>query len=190
VNGDHIDKATEQILTELAGCLRQVPGTRITEAAILIEEAPHIFVVGAGRCGLCMRALAMRLMHLGKSAFVTGETTTPNIRASDLLIVGSGSGSTASLLTVAGIARQQGAVILLLTAALRSPLAALADYQITVPAQISTDGNVGSHGPTSQPLGTLFEQSLFILNDRLILELMKRMGVGPAQMAERHANLQ
>ena len=190
MNGDNIDKATKQILAELAECVRRVPGTSITEAAVLIEEAPRIFVLGAGRSGLSMRALALRLIHLGKSAFVVGETTTPSIRAGDLLIVGSGSGLTASLLTVAGQARQQGVVILLLTADSGSPMATLADYQIIIPAQISKDGNDGDHVPTVQPLGTLFEQTLFILNDRIILEMMQRMEVGAAQMAERHANLQ
>ena len=41
-----------------------------------------------------------------------------------------------------------------------------------------------------QPLGTLFEQSLLILCDSLILELMQRSGIGAAQMLERHANLE
>jgi 6-phospho-3-hexuloisomerase len=41
-----------------------------------------------------------------------------------------------------------------------------------------------------QPLGTLFEQALLILNDLIILDLMQRMDVDAAQMAERHANLE
>jgi D-arabinose 5-phosphate isomerase GutQ len=39
-------------------------------------------------------------------------------------------------------------------------------------------------------MGTLFEQSMFILCDRLILELMQSMGVTTAQMLSRHANLE
>ena len=40
-----------------------------------------------------------------------------------------------------------------------------------------------------QPLGTLFEQSLLILCDSLILGLMQRLRVGVAHMQERDANL-
>jgi D-arabinose 5-phosphate isomerase GutQ len=39
-------------------------------------------------------------------------------------------------------------------------------------------------------MGTLFEQSMFILCDSLILGLMQRTGVNAAQMFERHANLE
>ena len=190
MNGDLIDKVTGQVLAELADCVSRIPSTSITEAAILIEEAPRIFVTGAGRSGLCMRALAMRLMHLGECVFVVGETTTPSIRAGDLLIVGSGSGLTAGLLTVSEQARKQGAVILLITANPKSPLVALSNRSIIIPAVISEDGNNGDHVASVQPLGTLFEQALLILNDRIILELMQRVDVSAAQMAERHANLQ
>jgi 6-phospho-3-hexuloisomerase len=41
-----------------------------------------------------------------------------------------------------------------------------------------------------QPLGTLFEQSLFILCDSLILGLMQRAGIVTDQMLQRHANLE
>jgi D-arabinose 5-phosphate isomerase GutQ len=43
---------------------------------------------------------------------------------------------------------------------------------------------------STQPLGSLFEQSMFILNDSLIRELMLRMGVDTNQMLKRHANLE
>jgi 6-phospho-3-hexuloisomerase len=191
VNGDLIDNdVTGQVLAELADCVRRIPGKSITEAAILIEKSPRIFVAGAGRSGLCMRALAMRLMHLGMRVFVVGETTTPGIRAGDLLIVGSGSGLTIGLLAISEQARLQGAVILLLTADSNSPLAALSNQQVIIPAAISEDGKNWDHVASAQPLATLFEQALLILNDCIILEMMQRGDVSAAQMAERHANLQ
>ena len=39
-------------------------------------------------------------------------------------------------------------------------------------------------------MGSLFEQSLLILCDSLILTLMQRTGVDAAQMLQRHANLE
>ncbi len=91
---DPIGVALEQILAEVAACVRQVPSEDLARAVELMETSPRIFVAGAGRSGLCMRALGMRLMHLGKTVYVVGETTTPSIAAEDLLILGSGSGQT------------------------------------------------------------------------------------------------
>ena len=137
-----------------------------------------------------MRALGMRLMHLGKTVYVVGETTTPCITAEDLLIVGSGSGQTASLLLAAEQARRQDAKILLFTTDAASPLAGLAEHRVIIPAPSlkMADGERGFM--SEQPMGTLFEQSLLILCDSLILGLMQRNGVGNAQMRDRHANLE
>ena len=140
-----------------------------------------------------MRALGMRLMHLGKTVYVVSETTTPGITAEDLLILGSGSGRTPSLLAIGEQARRQGAKTLLCTSDKTSPLAVLADHLVLIPAPLIEDENEkkGKHGRSSvQPLGTLFEQALLILCDSLILRLMQRNGVSAAQMFERHANLQ
>ena len=68
-----------------------------------------------------MRALGMRLMHLGKTVYVVGETTTPSIAAEDLLILGSGSGRTTGLLAMAEKARSRGAQIMLFTTDATSP---------------------------------------------------------------------
>ena len=102
------DSMVEQILAEVVDCTRQVSTDSLIRAGTLIESSPRIFVAGAGRSGLCMRALGMRLMHLGKTVYVVGETTTPSIAASDLLILGSGSGRTASLLAMAEQAQASG----------------------------------------------------------------------------------
>jgi 6-phospho-3-hexuloisomerase len=129
-------------------------------------------------------------MHLGRPVYVVGETTTPSIAAEDLLIVGSRSGETAGLLTVAQKARGQGAGLLLFSAQETSSLANLADHCLIIPALPADDAG-DERGQTSlQPMGSLFEQSLFILCDTLILELMARSSVSASQMLERHANLE
>jgi 6-phospho-3-hexuloisomerase len=106
-----------------------------------------------------------------------------------LLILASGSGRTASLLALAEKARRQSATILLFTADARSPLGQLAGHCVMIPAPSLTVSKAGA--PVSvQPLGTLFEQSLLILCDSLILGLMQRLRVDVAHMRERHANLE
>ena len=69
------------------------------EARSLIEAitgCERVFVLGAGRSKLAVDGFAMRLTHLGLTAHVTADTTTPAIGPDDLLIVCSGSGETPS----------------------------------------------------------------------------------------------
>ena len=190
VNSARADSAVEQVLAEVTACVRQVSAESLTQAAALMESSSRIFVAGAGRSGLCMRALGMRLMHLGKTVYVVGETTTPSIAAENLLVIGSGSGKTSSLLAMAEQAQRLGAKILLFTTDATSPLAELADHRVIIPApSLKTSQEIRGLIST-QPLGTLFEQSMLILCDSLILGLMQRLGVDAAQMSERHANLE
>ena len=185
-----MDSLIGKVLSELETCVSQVSVESLTQALALIESAPRIFVAGAGRSGLCMRALGMRLMHLGKTVYVVGETITPGIAAKDLLIFGSRSGRTASLLAMARQARSLNAKVLLFTTDATSPMAELADQLVLIPAP-SLGRNEGERDQMSiQPMGTLFEQSLLILCDSLILRMMRQSGVSTAHMMERHANLE
>jgi 6-phospho-3-hexuloisomerase len=180
----------EQVLSEITACVQRVPAESLALAGEMIESAPRIFVAGAGRSGLCMKAFGMRLMHMGKVVHVVGETTTPAIAAGDLLVVGSGSGRTSSLLAMAGQAQKRGAKILLFTTNAASPLAEMSDHHVVISAP-SYKPYEGGHDLTSvQPLGTLFEQSMLILCDSLILGSMQQTGVNAVQMFERHANLE
>jgi 6-phospho-3-hexuloisomerase len=185
-----LDMLVAQVLTEITACFAQLPGECLAQSCSLVENAPRVFVSGVGRSGLCMRALAMRLMHLGKTVYVTGETNTPSIAAGDLLIIGSGSGQTATLLVMAEKARLHGAHILLFTTDDSSPLAALSDHQVIIPAQARKASKAANGYKSVQPMGTLFEQALLILCDCLILSLMQVPGMEPAQMQQRHANLE
>lgn len=186
----NIDSLVEQILAEVTDCARQVSTENLIRAGTLIESSSRIFVAGAGRSGLCMKAFGMRLMHLGKIVHVVGETTTPSIAASDLLILGSGSGRTISLLAMAEKAQRVGAQVLLFTTDATSPLAELSNFRVVIPAPSlkSVEGVTGRR--SIQPMGTLFEQSMFILCDSLILGLMQQAGVSASKMFERHANLE
>ena len=185
-----MDSLVQQILSELQACVSQVSAESLAQALALIESASRIFVAGAGRSGLCMRALGMRLMQLGKTVYVVGETTTPGIAVKDLLILGSGSGQTTSLLTMARQVRSHDAKVLLFTTDVSSHIAELADQLVLVPApSLGMDEGERDH-VSIQPMGTLFEQSLLILCDSLILSMMRQNGVSAAHMLERHANLE
>lgn len=185
-----MDDLIEKVLVEITTCLHLVSGESLAQAGAMIEDAPRIFVCGVGRSGLIMRALGTRLMHLGKTVYVVGESTTPSIQAGELLILGSGSGQTPTLLTITQKAQSHGANILLFTTNPSSPLTKWVDQYIALPAPSLEDVAEGRDVKSMQPMGSLFEQSLLILCDIIILWLMLRTGVSATQMRGRHANLE
>jgi 6-phospho-3-hexuloisomerase len=178
------------MVREIGECLGKVRQESLEQALTEMRAARRVFLAGSGRSALGTRGFAMRLMHLGVDAYMVGETTTPPIGAGDCLIIGSGSGRTASLLAVAEKAKQVGAKILLFTIDPNSPMAEQANAIVVIPAsspkaQIST--------PTSQsiqPMSSLFEQCLFLVLDALVLVLMQESNVTAAEMFKRHANLE
>lgn len=153
----------------------------------LIQHAERIFVVGAGRTGLALKAAAMRLMHLGLTVFVVGETTTPAIKAGDLLLAGSGSGTTSTIVKAAEKAAAVGAQILAISTTTDSPLAALATQLIVLPAAQKQD-----HGGTisQQYAGSLFEQAVLLLTDAIFQTLWALDGTPAEELWQRHANLE
>ena len=70
-----------------------------------------------------------------------------------------------------------------------SPIGQLADFVIRVPAP-SPKASGGGESSSVQPMGSLFEQSLFILLDALIVMLMEKREINAADMFGRHANLE
>ncbi|MCM3628732.1 6-phospho-3-hexuloisomerase [Paenibacillus glycanilyticus] len=178
--------AASSIIQELERTLQSIKPGEIEALAKRITEAEKIFVAGAGRSGLMMRAFAMRLMHLGFRAYVVGETVTPGIAEGDLLLIGSGSGETKTLTAMASKAQSIGAAIGVMTIKPDSTLGAAASIRVIIPAS-TKDGTSGSSG---QPMGTLFEQSLLLLLDAVVLNLMEQMELEGAAMYSNHANLE
>lgn len=180
----------QTIAQEIADCLAQVSPAEVGAAVELLNSAPRVFVSGAGRSALGIRGFGMRLMHLGVTTHVVGETTTPGIASGDLLVIGSGSGRTASLLSSAQKAKSLGAKVLLVTIDPASPIGELADATIRIPAPSPKASGGGAQQVTIQPMGSLFEQSLFLLLDGLIVMLMQKRGIGSDEMFTRHANME
>ena len=167
-------------LDNLENILNKLP-IGVTESfADEINRGARIFVYGAGRSGLMLKAFAMRLMQAGKTVFVVGETVTPAICKGDILVVASASGRTESTCRYAKIAKSVGALVYCITADEASPIAEAADALICLCAPTKD-------APDSKSvMGTLFEQALLLLLDEVVSEL----GADPAQMRKRHANLE
>ena len=181
-----IGGAVEQILGEVKGVLESVdpgPAGRLLDA---LASANRVYVAGEGRSGLVARTFAMRLVHLGLTAYVCSETITPAIQSGDLCIACSGSGETAITCHRASQSRRVGATVAALVAAPGSALGREADIEVVLPGPTKL-----SQGATSRQFGaTLFEQSLLIFLDALVLLLQDKRGASAESMAAKHTNLE
>lgn len=183
------DDFVSRILGELDGALRSVHSAELDVLRQHILSAAHTYVAGKGRSGLHMRGFAMRLMHLGLGVYVVDEVTTPAIGANDLLIIGSGSGRTASLVQYAQRAKALNARLALITASDDSPIGSLADSVVHIRAPSPKTDQPDTHA-SFQPMANLFEQSLGLLLDVLTIQLMAELNLTSEQMFTRHANLE
>ena len=184
------DTFIDPLLDELRHALRSVDPGDIDRGRRLLLSAKRIFVAGRGRSGLQMEAFAMRLMHLGLSAHVVGDVTTPGISPGDLLVIGSGSGRTASLVQFAKKAHELHIPVLLITAAHSSPIHELAACTVRIDAPTPKIDENQAFQASILPMGSLFEQALGLLLDLVILGLMRDLNLDGAQMYSRHANLE
>jgi 6-phospho-3-hexuloisomerase len=178
-----------QTIQELKLVLDSIEERSITLMLQVLQGAKRIFIAGKGRSGLQMRALAMRLMHLGLQTFVVDDVTTPGISTGDLLLIGSGSGRTPSLVGYAMRVKEKGANLAVITADATSPVALQADVVILLLAP-TPKAKAKTAPPSIHPMGTLFEQSLGLFNDLLILLLMEELGMDAEEMFTHHANLE
>ncbi|WP_026573304.1 6-phospho-3-hexuloisomerase [Bacillus sp. UNC438CL73TsuS30] len=153
-----------------------------------IFESNKIFVAGAGRSGFMSKSFAMRMMHMGIDAYVVGETVTANMEKDDLLIIASGSGETKGLVSIAEKARKIGGKVAAVTIYPDSTIGSLADFAVKLPG--APKDQFESDFKTIQPMGSLFEQTLLLFFDAVILRFMNKKGLNSQTMYGKHANLE
>ena len=164
----------------------------------IIIGSKNIFVTGAGRSGLAAKAFAMRLMHLGLSAYVVGETISPAIYADDCIVAISGSGETNTIVSAARIAKNRGSKVLALTSYPESTLGQLCDSYILVKGRTKKEVDDENyikrqiHGNYTSltPLGTAFELTTLVFLDAIVSELMEKMHQTESDLKARHTVLE
>jgi 6-phospho-3-hexuloisomerase len=181
-DADPVDTVLHEIDTVLAA----VDRADIDALAGRLVAAGRVFVAGEGRSGLMGKAFAMRLMHLGLTVHVVGETTTPSLAGGDTVVAISGSGTTQGTVRVAEQAGESGAVVHAVSTDPASPLARLAEQVLTLPA--ATKYRRSDEAPTIQPLSSLFDQVTHIVLDVVCLEVARRRGVDNASARGAHSN--
>lgn len=177
----------ELIQDEISATVARVHPVEVAAVGGYLDDAERIFLAGAGRSGLVLRMAGMRLMHLGRTVHIAGDTTTPAIRKGDVLVVASGSGTTSGVVRSAKTAADVGARIVSLTTNPESPLAELSDAVVLIPAAQKTD-----HGSSvsRQYAGSLFEQALFVVTEALFQSLWDLSDEPAEELWLRHANLE
>lgn len=176
----------DTVLAEITHVLGKVSRSDIAALVERLAGATRVFVAGEGRSGLMGKAFAMRLMHLGLTVYVVGETTTPSLAAGDTVVVISGSGTTAGAVRTAETARRVGAVVHAVSTDPGSELGELAEQVLTLPA--ATKYRRSDEAPTVQPLSSLFDQATHVVLDVVCLQLAKRREVDNETARGAHSN--
>ena len=155
-----------------------------------VKKYQRIFCIGVGREGMMTRAFAMRLMHMGKEVHWIWDDTTPHIGEGDLLIATLGDGRIGHIDYVCRRAKEAGAFVYVVTGSPSGDTARdVADDVFFVPAAVyrGTDPVV----PSFQPMGNLFEQSLLITFDIIIMMIVDETeGLSFEKMSGRHRNVE
>ncbi|HET6625899.1 MAG TPA: 6-phospho-3-hexuloisomerase [Nocardioidaceae bacterium] len=178
----------DTVLTEITQVLAKVSRPEVEDLGRRLGEAGRIFIAGEGRSGLMAKAFAMRLMHLGSTVHVLGETTTPSVAAGDTMVAISGSGKTEGTVRAAEAAQRVGAGVLVVSTDPSSPLARAAEAVLTVPA--ATKYRRADEPATIQPLSSLFDQATHIVLDVVCLQLAEQRRVDNETARAAHSNME
>ena len=180
------ETVVKTVLEELNRCVGGVSAEKVRRLADEIGMEKRIFCDGAGRSRLQAEGFAMRLTQMGFQSNVVGEATTPAITGNDILLILSGSGETPMLVEHAVRARELGAKIFLVTTNEDSTLGRLSDETVLLVASSKKQESAVS----IQPMGSLFEQSVGILCDIMVLFLMEKYRISSEEMYRNHSNLE
>lgn len=185
----NVQETTINILKELEQNSFKIDNTQADQFIAQIKNAKHIFLQGAGRSGIAIRGFANRLLHLGFSVSIVGEISSPHSKPGDLVIIGSGSGETGSLKSLAQKAVDSGVDVALVTMKADSTIGKLAKSVLVLSGTVKEE-NAREEGVFSQPMGSAFEQLCFITYDAIVLKLMEQLGETSDSMFKRHADFE
>lgn len=172
---------------ELAEVAAHIDDVTLEPVAAAIARAERVMLYGCGREGLMMRALAMRLHHLGLTVCMQGDMAAFPLGPGDLFLCAAGPGVLPTASALCGVAREAGARVLVVTAEPNGETAAMADELLVIPAQTMAR-DIGSESVL--PMGSLFEGAMFIVFEVLVLRLRDVLGESAESMRARHTNME
>lgn len=192
-----VKNAMSAIVEHVSDIIGKLDESEIDVMVEVIQSAGRVFLLGAGRSGLVARAFAMRLVHLGLTAYVVGESITPAMTDKDLLVAVSGSGETTSIVSAARIAKGVGSRVLAVTSYPNSSLGGVSDHVVVVHGRTKIDierdplrNQIEGKYTSLTPLGTLFEDTVMIFLDGIIARLMIQLHALEEDLKKRHSTLE
>jgi 6-phospho-3-hexuloisomerase len=185
---DNISQLGLQALDEIGAVFSKLEPEIMPPLLEEISQARRICTYGVGREGLMMKALCMRLFHLGLNAHVVGDMTTPPLETGDLLLVSAGPGDFSTVAALVGVAKTAGARTLCFTAQANGHVPSMCDTVIVLPAQ--TMANDQGSSSALLPMGSLYEAVQLVFFDLVSILLRDHLQQTPAQMRARHTNLE
>lgn len=181
------DRLFAGAIDEIRAVLQAGAAAEVEKLCDELQKANRIACYGVGREGLMIRALCMRLMHLGLGAHMVGDMTTPALGPGDLLVVSAGPGSFSTVMALLQVARSAGARIVAVTAQPDGAVPSAADTVIHLRAQTMADDTGGT---SVLPMGSLYEAAMLIFFDIVSIRLRERTGQTMEEMRSRHTNLE
>jgi len=188
-----VNDAIDEILDNVKSVSSELDEDNINQMLEMLTSAENVFILGLGRSGLVAKAFAMRLMHLGISVYVVGETITPAIYDTDCLLAISGSGETRFVLSTAEITKKRGAKIIAVTSYVNSTLGKMSDLVVRIKGRTKDEierdyikRQMNGKHQSLAPLGTMFEVTSLIFLDGIIAQLMHKMEKTEADLKEKH----
>lgn len=184
-----LDGLADRLLDELRPGLSAEVLAQVATLSQALAGAKRILCYGVGREGLMMKALAMRLYHLGCDAHVVGDMTAPPVGQGDLLFVSAGPGQFATVAALVEVAISSGAATICITAEPGGAVPRSVDACVTLPAQTMA-ADQGDKTTSILPMGSLYEVYMFLFFEILVLDLRALMEVAPEAMRANHTNLE
>ncbi len=148
-----------------------------------ILKAKRVYVAGWGRAGNCVKILSMDCSQIGLKTHIVGDNSTPAIKQDDILVIGSGSGETKTMVILAEQCKKHGATLGLISGDAQSTIGKLADINVVIPTK-EWDPNA----PAAS--GGSFYHVLVMTVDILQVYLAEALGVTNQDIHNNHNNLE
>lgn len=182
------ESTRELVLKELNTSLSSIDTQQVEKLIDAVLSADQVFFVGVGRVLLSLQSIAKRWAHLGIKTHFVGEITEPAITSKDLLIVGSGSGTTLFPAGIAQKAHKIGAKVVHIGSNPNSDLKDIVEFMVRIP--VRTKYYLEDEIDSLQPMTSLFEQTLLLLGDIVAKMIIDRRDLDMKGLWQYHANLE
>ena len=179
---------SDLVLSELHVSLGAIKEEEVEKLIDIVLNSRKVFFIGVGRVMLSLQAMAKRWNHLGIDCHLVGEITEPAITPDDVLIVGSGSGTTLFPAGIAQKAHAIGAKVVHIGSNPNSPLKDIVTLMVRIP--VRTKYYLDDEIDSLQPMTSLFEQTLMLLGDVVAKMIIDRKELDMKGLWQYHANLE